>query len=53
MTPETCSEGTTFESGKQVSKDVTDIATSKTFVNTEGQCKDFENPKGINANQNF
>ena len=53
VTPETCSEGATSESGKRVNKDVTETAVSKTSVNIEDQCKDFENPKGINANQNF
>ena len=53
VTPETCSEGATFESGNRVNKDVTDISTSKTSVNPVDQCKDFENPKGINPSQNF
>ena len=52
-TPETRSEGATFESGNQVNKDVTDISTSKTSGNPVDQCKDFENPKGINPSQNF
>ena len=53
VTPETCSESARFESGKRVNKAVTDIAMSETSVKPVDQCKDFENPKGINVNQNF
>ena len=42
VTAETCSESATIESGKQVNKDVTDIAMSKTSVIPKGQCKNFE-----------
>ena len=53
VTLQTCSEGATFETGKRVNKNVTDITKSKTSVNPEDQCKDFKNATGNNVSQNY